>query len=139
MASGFVAVPDWFSWENAGAGLAVADVDRDGRPDLFVMMVDDPAGQNTGRYRVGFRLGADGTVSRWGPWLEIPDWYGWVNQDVGIAVRDIDGDGQLDLMVFVVDAPDGQNGAYYRVGRRLAADGTVTGGWGPWIKVPDWF
>ncbi|HYZ07256.1 MAG TPA: galactose oxidase-like domain-containing protein [Pseudonocardiaceae bacterium] len=139
MASDFVAVPEWFSWENQGAGVAVADVDGDGRPDIVVLMADDPVGQNFGHYRVGHGLAADGTVSRWGPWRQVPDWYGWVNVDVGIAVADIDGDGHLDLLVFVVDAPDGPNSGLYRVGRRLAADGAVTGGWGPWQRVPDWF
>ncbi len=139
MASGFVAVPDWFSWENAGAGVAVADVDGDGQPDIVVLMADDPAGQNSGHYRVGYRLAADGTVSRWGPWLAVPDWFGWFTSDVGLAVTDIDGDGHLDLVVFLVDTPDGQNSGLYRVGHHLAADGTVTGGWGPWLTVPDWF
>jgi galactose oxidase-like protein len=139
MASDFVAVPAWFSWENAGAGMAVADVDGDGRPDLVVLMVDDPPGQNFGLYRIGYGLGADGTVTGWGPWIPVPDWFGHVNADVGIAVYDIDGDGHLDLVVFVVDAPEGQNSGLYRIGHHLAGDGTVTGGWGPWLTVPDWF
>jgi hypothetical protein len=29
MANGFIAVPDWFSWENQGAGIAVTDLDGD--------------------------------------------------------------------------------------------------------------
>ncbi|MGH3913789.1 MAG: galactose oxidase-like domain-containing protein [Pseudonocardiaceae bacterium] len=139
MASDFVAIPDWFSWQNAGAGVAVADVDGDGRPDIVVLLADDPPEQNAGMYRVGHQLAADGTVSGWGPWLAVPDWRFHLNADVGLAVVDLDGDGRLDLVVFLVDAPEGQNGGYYRVGRQLAPDGTVTGGWGPWLPVPDWF
>ncbi|HEX2738437.1 MAG TPA: FG-GAP repeat protein, partial [Acidimicrobiia bacterium] len=47
----FAVVPDWFPVENAGAGLAVGDVDGDGRPDLVVLMVDAPQGANAGYYR----------------------------------------------------------------------------------------
>ena len=139
MAGDFVPVPDWFAWENQDCGLAVADINGDGSPDLVVMMVDNPAGQNTGHYRVGSTVAADGTVASWGPWIAIPDWWGWENQGAGIAVADLDGSGQHDLVVFVVDDPPQQNQGYYRIGRNLAADGTVTGGWTPWIAVPDWY
>ena len=139
MAGDFVAIPDWFAWENHDCGLAVADIDGDGRPDVVVLMVDNPVGQNAGLYRVGRSLAADGTVGSWGPWIEVPDWWGWENQGAGIAVADLDGTGQFDLVVFVVDNPAEQNQGYYRIGRALAADGTVTGGWTPWIAVPDWY
>jgi hypothetical protein len=41
--------------------------------------------------------------------------------------------------VLAVDAPDGANRGVYRVGRDLAADKLVTGGWSDWLDVPDWF
>ncbi|MEU7581084.1 galactose oxidase-like domain-containing protein [Streptomyces sp. NPDC041068] len=132
-------VPDWFSWLTSDGGLAVADVDGDGRPDLVVFMVDAPQGPNAGYYRIGHALDADGAVTGgWGPWLEIPDWFSWRNQGADIAVADVDGDGRPDLVVFMVDAPEGPNAGYYRIGHALDADGTVTGGWGPWAAVPDW-
>jgi hypothetical protein len=139
VAGGFVAVPDWFAWENHDCGLAVTDIDGDGRPDVVVLMVDNPVGQNSGFYRVGRNVVADGAVNTWGPWIEVPDWWGWENQGAGIAVADLDGTGGLDLVVFVVDNPAEQNQGYYRIGRALAADGTVPGGWTPWIAVPDWY
>ncbi|MGK5111836.1 galactose oxidase-like domain-containing protein [Geodermatophilus sp. CPCC 205506] len=132
-------VPDWFPESNAGAGVAVADVDGDGALDLVVFMVDAPPGQNGGYYRVGHRLAADGTVTGgWGPWIAVPDWTFWETQGADVVVADVTGDGRLDLVVVMVDAPEGSNAGYYRVGRQLAADGTVTGGWGPWIAVPEW-
>ncbi|WP_448613376.1 galactose oxidase-like domain-containing protein [Modestobacter sp. URMC 112] len=138
MPDGFVQVPNWDFWENQGAGLAIADVDGDGRPDLVVLVVDDPAGPNAGYYRVGSGF-VDGTVTGgWGPWQQVPDWFPTANADAGVAVVDVDGDGRLDLVVFMVDAPAGENGGHYRIGHGLAADGSVTAGWGPWLPVPDW-
>lgn len=46
------AVPGWFGWEDQGAGIAVADVNRNGRPDLVIFHVDNPGGDNHGYYRV---------------------------------------------------------------------------------------
>ena len=67
----------------------------------------------------------------------VPDWFGTDNVDGGVAVGDLHGDGGTDLVVFMINAPDGPNGGFYRVGRRFV-DGAVTGGWGPWQQVPDW-
>jgi hypothetical protein len=92
----FTAVPDWFPAENAGAGLAVADIDGDGRLDMVVLMVDAPPGPNQGYYRVGHRVDHDGNLEGgWGPWLAVLDWFGWENAAAGIAVADVDGDGRL--------------------------------------------
>jgi hypothetical protein len=139
MDTAFTAVPDWNFAQNAGAGIALADLTGDGNRDLIVLTVDDPDGKNAGYYRVGRAVDGAATVGSWGPWLEVPDWFSWQNEGAGIAVADVDGDGQLDLVVFMVDAPPGQNAAYYRVGRGLDADGVVTKGWSPWTAVPDWF
>jgi hypothetical protein len=139
MDTDLTAVPDWGFFENSGAGLATADLGGSGTPELVVLAVDEAAGQNAGYYRVGRTTGADGTVGAWGPWQQVPDWFAWTNQGAGIAIADVTGDGTPDLVVLMVDAPAGQNAAYYRVGRSLDADGRVNGGWTPWTAVPDWF
>jgi hypothetical protein len=133
-------VPDWFSFENQGAGAAVVDLDKDGRQDLIVFMIDNPPGPNQGYYRIGKRLDADGNVTGgWSPWIAIPDWFSFENQHGSIAVADLDRDGNLELIVMMVDNPAEQNRGLYRIGRKLDADGNVMGGWTPWIDVPDWF
>jgi hypothetical protein len=132
-------VPGWFSWQNQGSDIAVADLDGDGRPELVVFQVDNATGQNRGVYRVGRTLNEAGEVTGgWGPWVDVPDWWSWENQGAAVAVADLDGNGRPDLIVLRVDNPVGANGAYYRVGRGLDRNGTVTGGWGPWINIPDW-
>ncbi|GAB3206223.1 galactose oxidase-like domain-containing protein [Nocardia tengchongensis] len=139
MAGQFVPIPDWFSRNDQDCGIAVADLTGQGVLDIVVLKVDDPAGQNSGNYRVGHALAADGTVGSWGPWLPVPDWWGWENQGVGIAIGDLNGNGRPDLVVLLVDNPAGQNQGYFRIGRDLAPDGTVTGGWTPWQQIPDWW
>ncbi|MGH3797227.1 MAG: galactose oxidase-like domain-containing protein [Pseudonocardiaceae bacterium] len=130
-------VPDWPFFENQGAGIAIADVSGDGHPDLVVLAVDNPVGQNVGYYRVGFGLGADGTIGGgWSPWQQVPDWFSWENQGADIAVADVNGDGRLELVVLMVDNPAQQNGGFYRSG---AIDHTgVVAQWTPWASVPDW-
>ena len=140
MANGFTAIPDWFSQENQGAGIALADLSNSGQQDMLVLMVNNPAGQNQGLYKVGKNLDAAGNVTGgWGNWLAIPDWFSQENQGAGIATADLDGDNHLELLVFMIDNPQEQNAGYYRVGKKLDADGNVTGNWGPWLTIPDWF
>jgi hypothetical protein len=139
MDTDFTAVPDWAFAENAGAGVAVADLSGDGSLDVVVLAVDDRDGANAGFYRVGRAVDRAATVGTWGAWQVVPDWFPWRNEGAGIAIVDVAGDGRLDLVVFMVDAPDGPNRAYYRVGRGLDADGVVTGGWTLWVEIPDWF
>jgi len=136
----FLPVPDWFAWENQGGGVAVGSLSGDGTSDLVVFMVDNPPGQNQGLYRVGKNLDDSGAVTGgWTPWINIPDWFSHENQGAGIALVDLDGSGTLDLVVTMVDNPPGQNQGLYRVGRALDPDGNVTGGWTPWLAIPDWF
>ena len=138
--SPWVDVPDWFSFENQGAAVAVGDIDGDGKQDIVVFMIDNPGGQNAAFYRVGKALDANGNVhGGWGPWIGIPDWFSFENQHGSIALADIDGDGSLELLVCMVDNAPGLNRGLYRIGRKLDANGNVTGGWTGWIDVPDWF
>src|SRR4030081_2685823 len=133
-------VPDWFPAENQGASVAIADIDRDGRQDLAVFMIDNPAGQNQGFYRIAKAFDLNGNVNGgWGPGLPIPDWFSFENQHGSIALADLDGDGHEEVLVLMGDNPPGQNRGLYRIGRKLDANGNVTGGWTQWFEVPDWF
>ncbi|QVI20125.1 hypothetical protein KHQ06_28320 [Nocardia tengchongensis] len=135
MAGQFVPIPDWFSQNDQDCGIAVADLTGQGVLDIVVLEVDDPAGQNSGNYRVGHALAADGRVGSWGPWLPVPDWWGWENQGAGLIVADLDGDGRPELIVFTVDHPRNGNGGLYTIGWGLDGTGHCVDGWS---RVPEW-
>jgi len=135
----WILVPDWFSQDTQGAGITVADLNGNGRLDLVVFMVDNGAQLNRGVYRVGHDLDADGNVTAgWSGWQDVP-WFSWENHGAGIAVADLSGNGQPDIVVMAVDNGLQQNRGVYRVGRDLNADGHATGGWSDWRDVPGWF
>ncbi|HEY5376136.1 MAG TPA: galactose oxidase-like domain-containing protein [Polyangiaceae bacterium] len=140
--SDWQAVPDWTSWRSQGAAITVADLDGDGQPELILFHIDDfhtdnPRQPNKGFYRVGNKLTANGQVSGWSAWFEL-DWFSWFNQGAGIAVRDLDGDGRPELVIFQIDAPPGENAGFYRVGWKLDAQGRVQAGFGPWVRIERW-
>jgi hypothetical protein len=132
----WIDVPNWFSFENQGVGAAIFDVDKDGKQDLLVFMIDHPQGGNQGFYRIGKQVDVNGNINGgWGPWIPIPDWFSWENQFGGITVADLDGDGNPELIVMMIDNPPGQNRGLYRIGRNLDANANVSGGWTPWMDV----
>src|SRR5205085_2877505 len=105
-----------------------------------VFMVDAPVGANRGLFRIGKGLDAEGNVTGgWTPWTDVPEWGSWNNQGAAIALTDLDGSGQTDLVVLMIDNPAGENQARFRVGRHLDSTGTATAGWTPWQVVPNWF
>lgn len=89
-----VALGEFVGHETDGVGLACTNLDGDQSVDLVVSWLDDPAGDNILRYRVGLDLEEDGTVSSWsderqGPGTEH-EWNGDSGQGLGLAAADID-------------------------------------------------
>lgn len=86
MVEGFKPIPDWFSRENQGAGIAITDF-GDGQQHLIVLMVDKGIQGSRGVYRIGRRLNAAGEVTGgWTGWIDVPDWFSDENQGADIAV-----------------------------------------------------
>lgn len=97
-----------------GAGLTVADIDGDGKLDLVLMAYDAPSGANEFRYKIGFGLKPDGSVTRWGVSERISG-LGHSGDGAGIVISDIDNDGNLDMVLLAYDAPNGPNTYRYKV------------------------
>jgi hypothetical protein len=136
------AIPGWFGAENQGAGVAIADINGSGRPDLVVFHIDNPGGENAGYYRIGWDLNAGGTPQQgqqgWTNPIPVPGWFGAENQGAGVAIADINGSGRPDLVVFHIDNPGGENVGYYRIGWDLDNQG-ITSSWSNPIQIPGWF
>jgi hypothetical protein len=105
--------------------MAVADVNGNGRPDLVIFHIDAPAGANAGHYRIGWDLDATGHARQWSGVIPVPGWFGEVTQGAGMAIADLDRNGQPDLVIFHIDAPAGANAGHYRIGWDLGANGLV--------------
>jgi hypothetical protein len=138
MRPSFRPVPNWFSFENQGVGIAATSL-APGRDDAIVFMVDAPVGRNRGLFRAAKGLHRDGTVDAWTEWREVPGWPSDTNDGAGIAVADVTGSGTPDLVVFLADAPIGENRGLYRIGKDLDAEGRVAAdAWTDWQEVPGW-
>jgi hypothetical protein len=106
---------DWFSWFNQGAGIALADLDGDGRPEILVFQIDNPPGENGGFYRVGWNLDTQGRVQDgWGPWVRIDNWKSFEDQGGGFALASF-GAGRPKAVIFHIQNPPGLNAGFFGV------------------------
>jgi len=133
--SDYQSIP-WQGDSQAGGGIAAADMNNDGTPDLIVFMIDNPDGENAGYYRIGY-MDNKGNVTQWTDFNLIPGWFGTHNDGGGITAADMNNDGSLDLIVFMIDNPDGPNYGYYRIGY-MDNKGNVTQ-WTDFEQDFEWF
>jgi len=82
--SDWVDMPGWFSWDNQGGGVAVADTTATGRSDIIVFGIDNPPGQNQAFYRIALDVNANGVPSGahpgdpqagWSSLLGVSNWF----------------------------------------------------------------
>jgi hypothetical protein len=80
----------------------------------------------------------DVDTPRWTAAQRITTRGGWGDEtaEIDIAVADLSGTGQNDLVVFRIDDPQGANSGYIHIGRNLDQNGIVSGGWSAPVKIP---
>jgi len=123
--TGTTEIPGWWGDSSGGGGITVAYIDDNDTPDLVVFHIDDPEGDNTGHYRIGWDVDQDGIVASWTGTTEIPGWWGSTSAGGGIDVAYIDDNDTPDLVVFHIDDPEGPNTGHYRIGWDVDQDGIV--------------
>jgi hypothetical protein len=113
--------------ENSGGGAAFGDIDRNGRPDLVLMGIDNPDGPNHFRYAIGKNFDNAGTPASWTSMIIGPGNIGNLSAGGGAALADINGNGKLDLVLMAIDSPTGANEFRIWVGWDVDINGNVTG------------
>ena len=110
----------WFGAETQGADVALADINGNGQQDMVIAFVDNPGDANKGYYRIGWNINAAGLVTNnFTAAKEIPGWWGNETAEVGVAIADISGNGQMDIIIMHIDKQwrRHRGGRYHRHGK----------------------
>ena len=97
-----------------GAGIDICDINKNGTPDLLMMVYDAPEGENSFRYQIAFDLQSNGNYLSLSPVYEVPG-LGHDVDGAGVAVGDIDNNGTLDILFMALDAPSGKDKFVYEI------------------------
>lgn len=120
----------WAGSASAGADVALADLDGNGRPEMIIGQVDDPSPNNYFYYNVFPNLTVAGVPSGQSVTYKMGYSLGEYTDDMGLYIADMNGDGAKDLVFSWIDDPNAPNTIYYRIGYNLQSTGTVNT-WGP--------
>lgn len=97
-----------------GAGIDICDINKNGTPDLLMMVYDAPEGENSFRYQIAFDLQSNGNYLSLSPVYEVPG-LGHDGDGAGVAVGDIDNNGTLDILFMALDTPSGKDKFVYEI------------------------
>ena len=97
-----------------GAGIDICDINKNGTPNLLMMVYDAPEGENSFRYQIAFDLQSNGNYLSLSPVYEVPG-LGHDGDGAGVAVGDIDNNGTLDILFMALDAPSGKDKFVYEI------------------------
>jgi hypothetical protein len=136
--TGGIPIP-WIGADCQGADVAVGNISSGN--DVALLTVFRDGKQNNPKVRLGlnFRNGRSTNFqdwANWKDWVQIPGWFGTRTQGAGIAIVDIDGSGNGDLVIFFVDDSSGSNVGYFRVGK---ANAKGNYDWDAPQAIPKWW
>ena len=114
--------PGDFGKGHDGGGVAVGDIDGNGKLDLLLMGIARTDGDNEFLYVIGRNLDENGVAESWSDVIEVSG-IGGVTDGGAVVLEDINNNGTLDLLLMGIDDPSGENEFRYRIGWDLSADG----------------
>ena len=136
-----VGVPGSFGASNQGAGADYYEINGTGTSDYLFAWIDNPSGENSIHYRIGWDPGADGKPASWSATYQVPDpggdGIGYQTSGLGAAVTELNGNSTPELVVAWVANPSGNNWAAYKIGWDMAHDGSISS-WSGKKTIPGW-
>jgi hypothetical protein len=128
---------DAFGDTMSGGGVAVGDLDRDGKPEIVVFAIDNwKTGDDYWRYRIGRACDLTSGACLWSPVQSVNSQAAAVLTGGGVAIGDLDGDGRPEILVSAIETRPGAVDRWqYAVGTSCDPV-TGTCQWGP-IQVRD--
>ncbi len=108
--------PVEFTKHSDGGGVAVADLDGSGEPDVLCMAVDSKSGNDQFVYAIGYNMDEDGTIanSSWTSLIYGPS-VGGSTEGAGATIADLDGNGKQEIIFMYINDPKGANKFYYQI------------------------
>jgi len=119
-----------------GADIDICDINKNGIPDLLIMVYDDPIDTNNFRYQIAYDLNSSGDYQSLSPRYVVPG-FGYEGDGAGVGVGDIDKNGTLDILFMALDAPSGNDAFIYRVLPDIDAYGVSYSPYYDAIRLPD--
>jgi len=116
---------DGLGHDNSGGGLAMGDLDGNGRPEMVLVAIDNPVGPNKVWFTVGRNLDRAGHAESWTSMLRTPFDLGDLSAGGGASLADVDGNGKPDLVLVNLDSPQGANPFWGQIGYDIDINGNV--------------
>jgi hypothetical protein len=106
-----------------GAGVAIAQLDNNPKPDMILMVYENPQGANFFGYKIGWNLNYRGEAAKWSTYIKVPG-VGWEGSGAGAVITQLDNDERPEMIFMTNDNPPKDfHFIRYRIGWNLDTKG----------------
>lgn len=117
----------------SGCDVALGYIGGGTAVDALIAWVDNPTGQDTIKYVIGWDLTTSGVPASWSAIKSMPtDGVGYNNEGLGVKLASVTGTSRPDLVTAWVDNPDsGNDYVRYKIGKDIDTSGNIAT-WTAW-------